>query len=155
MFPAASRDWLLATLFANSYTLAFCPSEHILLQTRVPSSKWWSQRYLTHGLPTMSHVHGAHMDFSNHNILTQLLLHYNSWNKTPTAVFIPVHSNRLYRNSAGISTVPASRQTGLPSKLPFIKVCVIKLGSSLGILPYYLLLPGRMQGQEEMLSQQA
>lgn len=35
----------------------------------------------------MSHVHGAYRDFSNHNILTQLLLRYDSWNKNPTAGF--------------------------------------------------------------------
>lgn len=98
--------------------------------------------------PTMSHVHGAYRDFSSHNILTQLLSHYDSWNKNPTAVFIPAHTNRLYRNSTGISTVPASRQTGLPSKLPFIKVSVTKLGSCLGISPYCLLLPVRTQTQE-------
>lgn len=100
----------------TSRALAIFPSEHILLQTRPSTSKCWSQRHLSHGPPTMSHVNRAYRDYSSHNTLTQLLLHHGSWNKTPTPAVI-----------AGISTAPGvlqrqpANRTGLLSKWPFIK----------------------------------
>lgn len=72
--------------------------------------------------------------------------------ETKPPLLISSLPNRLCRNSTGIS---ASRQTGLLSKLHFIKVSAIKLGSCLGISPYCLLLPGRTQSREETSTETA
>lgn len=146
MLPAASSDWLLATFFTNQLYFSLLPLQAHFAPNK-PSQFQMMESKVLDSWSSMSHVHGAYRDFSSHKILTQLLLHYDSWNKTPSAVFIPAHTSRLYRSSTGISTVPASGQRGLLSKLPFIKVCIIKLGSCLGIPPC-LLLPAGTQGQE-------
>lgn len=67
--------------------------------------------------------------------------------KSPCCFYLCPHQQAV-QEQCNISTMPASRQTGLLPKLPFIKVSVIKLDSCLGISPYCLLLPGRTQTQE-------